>query len=135
MHYLWVFVCSPGFGALVALAAAGLAYLSAGKTANANKAQAEREEHLRSIRWAAEHAISDSEERRSLGVAALNAVNDAYTLDKDDAAFLRKVLTVTATDQDATYTENIEYVLEGGTDGTADHEPSGGTRDADAHDG
>lgn len=56
------------------------------------EARSKREEVMRTIRWAAELAVSDDEGRSTLGVAELNALNDSDLLDDSQRLFIDAAL-------------------------------------------
>lgn len=81
MHYWWVFVCSPGFGGLAALAAALIAFWaatsSATKSAKTATANARTDQWWVRARWALDLLRSESARDREIGLECLIALRDS----------------------------------------------------------
>lgn len=72
--------------------------------------RSQREEVMRTLRWAAELAVSPDEGKVELGVAELNALMESDLLDEKEKVFIEAALTTVIQDE----VEEIEAIEAGG---------------------
>lgn len=81
-----------------------------------SRVNAEREEFMRTLRWAAEQTAKEDESSRLVGVEVLSALGNRDDLHHDDQDLVAAVLASLTLEETEVYADGQEYIEEGDRD-------------------